>query len=145
MAYTDSESSEITVPIMGVWIHDPDDPEGTLMNFPYGANQRSDSYDSMGAATYFVGKEDPVFDFGDPSSSSIDVTIDLPGGSDHLTNLLALRAFAASKKAVWYRDNRSRSMYGIISGLKVADSGFGSQVSFTFTKAHRAVEMIEAE
>ncbi len=142
MPFTDSDPHVITLDISGVWIHDPDDPEGTLRQFRYGANQRGDSYDSGAAATYYVGKEDPVFDFGDSSGTTADFTIDVYHGPDYTENMITLRQYAAMKKNVWIRDNRSRAIYGTITGFKTSDQEWGSSVSFTFVKAHRAVTKV---
>lgn len=142
MLYTDSDPVVTTLAIRGVWIHDPDDPEGTLRSFAFGANQRSDSFDSMGSGTYYAGRENPVVDFGDPSSFTVDMTIDVPHGPDYTANVNLLREFARLKKSLWFRDNRSRSVYGWMSSFKVADAGFGSVVSFTVTQSHRTRELV---
>ena len=142
MPFTDSDPVESALPIRGVWLHDPDDPEGTLRQFRFGANQRGDSFDPMQAGTYYVGREDPVFDYGDASAFSVDVTIDVPHGSDYVETLTRLREYARTKKALWMRDNRARSVYGTMSNFKTSDQSWGSSVSFTFTKAYRVVETV---
>lgn len=142
MPFTDSDTTEATLPILGVWIHDPDAPEATLRQFRYGANQRGDSFDAMQSGTYFVGREDPVFDFGEASGFSVEVTIDVPHGPDYIENLALLRTFAMMKKSLFFRDNRSRAVYGTMSNFKTSDQPWGSSVSFTFTKAYRAVETV---
>jgi hypothetical protein len=142
MAFTLSDPVFTTLPLQGVWIHDPDDPEGTLRSFVFGANQRGDSYDPMGSGTYYVGREDPVVDFGDPSSLTVDMTIDVPHGPDYTANVILLREFAKMKKSLWFRDNRSRAIYGWMSSFKVTDAAFGSVISFTVTQAHRTRELV---
>jgi hypothetical protein len=142
MPFMDSDPVVTTLGIQGVWIHDPDDPEGTLRQFVYGANQRGDSFDSMGSGTYYVGRESPVVDFGDPAAFSVDITIDVPHGPDYTENVNLLRAYAAVKKSLWFRDNRSRAVYGWMSSFKVTDQGWGSVVSFTVTQSHRVFELV---
>lgn len=142
MPYTDSDSAQITLQIHGIWLHEPSDPQGTVRDFPYGEANHEDSFDSMGVGTYYVGRSSPVFDYGDPSSSSVSATIDVLNGSDYLTILDSLREFAAAKKELYYRDNRGRSMYGTMSGFKVSDQRWGAQVSFTFTQAYRVVTTV---
>ncbi len=142
MPFTDSDSHVTTLPIRGVWLHDADDPEGTLHQFRYGANQRGDAFEAMQAGTYYVGKESPVFDFGDSSAFSADITLDVYHGPDYVAEMLLLREFAALKKNLWLRDNRSRAIYGTMSGFKTSDQPWGSSVSFSFTKAHRATEKV---
>ena len=142
MPFTDSDSVDVSLPIRGVWLHDPDDPEETVCSFPYGADQRSDSFDAMQAGAYYVGHTDPIFDYGDPSAFSVDVTVDVHHGSDYVENLALLREFAAMRKSLWFRDNRARAVHGSMSNLKVSDQAWGASVSFTFTKSHRAVSTV---
>lgn len=142
MPWTDSDPVTTDIRLRGVWIHDPDDPEGTLRQFAYGANQRGDSFDAMQSGTYYVGKEDPVFDYGDASGSSAEITIDVYHGADYTDNMITLRQYAAMKKSLWLRDNRSRAVFGSMSNFKTSDQAWGSSVSFTFTKAYRAVETV---
>lgn len=139
MPFSDSVSVTTTLPIKGVWLHDPDNPEETLSQFPYGADSRSDSLDTMGVATYYVGMEEPVFDYGDASGESVDVSLDVLNGPDYVSNLELLRSFARSKKQIWFRDNRGRAVYGTMSNFKVGDQAYGAAVSFTLTRAYRVV------
>lgn len=142
MPYTDSASVTIELPLLGVWIHDPEDPEGTVYSFPYGSNSRDDSYDAMGSGTYYVGKESPVFDYGEPSAFSVSVALDIPHGPTYRADVAKIREFAAIKRAIVYRDNRGRVVYGEMSSLKVSDAGYGSAVSFIVTQAYRAVSEV---
>lgn len=139
MPFTDSASVTVELPIRGVWIHDPDSPETTLRNFVFGANQRSDNFDPMGAGSLFAGRSAPVFDYGDPVGRTYDLTIDVPYGETHDEDLAFLRDFAENRKNVWVRDNRGRSVYGAIGSMKITDTAFGEQVSFTITSAYRTI------
>lgn len=139
MPFTDSPSVTGSLPIRGVWIHDPDSPDETLRNFAYGANQRSDTFDPMGAGSFFAGRSAPVFDYGDPVGETYDLTIDIPYGDTHDEDLTLLRTFAKNRKPVWIRDNRGRVLYGTIGSLKIADTAFGEQAVFTVTSAHRTI------
>lgn len=139
MPFTDSESVFGTLPIRGVWIHDPDSPEATLRNFAFGANQRVDTFDPMGTGSFFAGRDAPVFDYGDPVGRTWDLVIDIPYGQTHDEDLALIREFARARKNVWVRDNRGRAMYGAIGSLKVTDTAFGEQTAFTVTAAYRTV------
>lgn len=142
MPFTDSDPHVTTLDIRGVWIHDPDDPEVTLRQFQFGSDQRGDSYDSNAAGTYYVGKQDPVFDFGDASADTAEFTIDVYHGPNYTENMINLRQYAAMKKTLWFRDNRSRAIFGTMSGFRTSDQSWGSSVSFTVTRAYRAVELV---
>lgn len=144
MPTTDSLPVSVTIPISGVWIHDPDDEEGTAHGFLFGQAQRSDGYDGMGAGTYYVGRSAPVYEFGEFEGRTVDATIDVPFGETYADDLARLRAFAESKLTLWYRDNRGRAIFGTITAFKVNDAAWGQSVSLTFTEAHHDVTMVSA-
>ncbi len=139
MPYTDSVSVIGTLPIRGVWIHDPTNPEGTARNFIYGENSKTNTYDPMGAGSYFSGRSAPVFDYGDPEGETIDVMIEIPYGPTHAADLELLFLFARNRRPVWFRDMRGRAMFGTIGSIKNQDQAWGAQVSFIVTKAHREI------
>jgi len=139
MAYTDSEPVTATIGILGVWMHDPDDPEGSIQNYPYGSAQRGTEYDAMGSGTFYAGRAHPVFDFGEHEAETVGVTIDVPHGTSYRADLDSLKAFAASKKALWFRDNRGRVVYGLVQDFSVNDQPWGASVSFTVEQSDREV------
>lgn len=139
MAYTDSAPASAVLPLRGVWIHDPAHAEDSIAQFAYGANARDTSIDVMGVGSFFAGRTSPMFDYGEHEDESHAVTIDVPHGPAYRTDLARLEAFAKLKRAVWFRDNRGRVMFGTMSGYKAVDQGWGSTVSFTMTRAHRDI------
>jgi hypothetical protein len=139
MPFTDSASVTGSLPLRGLWIHDPDSPETTLRNFAYGANQRSDTFDPMGSGSYYAGRAAPIFDYGDPVGEVTDIVIDIPYGTDHDESLSLIRAFARNRKPLWFRDNRGRAIYGTMGSLKITDAPYGEQASFQVTAAYRTV------
>src|SRR5690606_40024069 len=60
----------------GVWIHDPDDPEGTIHQFRFGRNNKSSSIDIGGKEQVFAGRRFPVYDFGEHQKDSVTVSVD---------------------------------------------------------------------
>lgn len=127
MSYTDSVPVAVTLSVQGVWIHDPDDPDGTARNFPYGKASRSGTLDVAEQENVYAGREFPVVDFGEFTTERYDVRMDVPaGGSD----LAALRAFVLARRPVVYRDNRGRVVApALLSGYREQDTETGSQVS----------------
>lgn len=140
MPYMDSEPVEVTLPLIGAWIHDPDDAEGTLAAFPFGSAQRSTDYDSMGSGSFYAGRTHPVFDFGEFEAETVGVTIDVPHGTTYRADLDTLKDFAASKKSVWFRDNRGRAIHGTISAFSIHDQAWGASVSFNVEQSDREIE-----
>lgn len=139
MPYTDSEPVTATLDLIGAWVHDPDDPEGSIVNYPYGSAQRGTEYDPMGSGTFYAGRPHPVFDFGEHEAETVGVTIDVPHGTDYRSHLASLKKFAASKKPVWFRDNRGRAVHGLMTGFSVNDQPWGASVSFTVEQSDREV------
>lgn len=143
MPWADSESEVTSLGLLGVWIFDPEvGAESSVRVYLYGSSQREDSLDAMGAPGYYAGREFPVMDYGEHSSISVSVTVDIPRGESYFQDLEDLIAFAASKRTLHYRDNRGRSMYVTLDGMRRKDTSWGTQVSFTATRAHRDIEMI---
>lgn len=140
MPYTDSVPVSTSLPLRGVWIHDPLDAEGTISPFPYGSAQRDTSIDVMGAGAFFAGRSSPVFDYGEHEDEIVGCTVDVPHGPAYRADLALLEAFARSKRSLWFRDNRGRAVLGVMSGFKSTDQPWGSAVSFSVTRAHRDIE-----
>lgn len=139
MAYTDSEPATASLPLRGVWIHDPAHAEDSIASFPYGANARDTTLDPMGAGAFFAGRTYPVVDYGEHEDETVGCTVDVPHGPTYRADLLALEEFAKSKRALWFRDNRGRAIFGTMSGYKETDQPWGSAVSFTMTRSHRDI------
>jgi hypothetical protein len=144
MPYSDSIAVEASLTLRGVWIHLPADPQGTLAEFPYGANTRETSLDVMEEGTFFAGRTSPVFDYGEHENRVVGVTIEVPTGVTYQADLDKLETFALSRTPVWFRDNRGRAVHGIITGFRHGDAGFGSACSFTVVESHRAITEVVA-
>lgn len=137
-----SESSVETTDALqleGVWIHDPDDPEGTLHQFRFGRNNKSSSIDIGGREQIFAGRTFPVFDFGEHEKYSISVTVQVLHGPDYDLERRIARKFAKSKKTLYFRDNRGRSVPGVMLGFSEKDDDYGTEFSFTFERVDEEV------
>ena len=141
MPTTDSEVATVTLEAQGVWIHDPLDAEGTIVQFPYGSSQRSTALEPAQVARRYAGREHPVVDFGVEQDSSYAITIDVVNGESHLAKLVALESFAQLRRTLALRDNRGRMLFGTMSRYSAQDQDWGWRVSFTFT----AVDYDEGE
>jgi len=145
MPYSDSTSLTASVALQGVWIHQADGGfDFTVYNFPYGENARDTTIDAHGAGAFYAGRTAPVMDFGEHLSTVVSCAIDIPNGSTYRTELDALEAFARSKVALWFRDNRSRVIHGVMEGFKHRDAGWGSTVTFTIREVDRKTDTVVA-
>lgn len=136
MPFADSDPATASIAFMGVWIHDPLDPEGTVLQLPYGSAARSLQVGVEQAATVYAGRSYPVFDFGEEKAQVFSVAVDVPHGSTWRSDLDALEAFADQQRIVVVRDGRGRSVPGALSGYSERDQAWGTQVSFDVTRAH---------
>lgn len=130
MPYTDSAPDEDSVSFMGLWIHDPLDPTGTIKNYMYGRSSRSVGVDVSQQGMRFAGRTYPVVDYSEHQEDSFSVTIQVPEGPTTATELLELLAFAELRRTLCFRDNRGRLFFGTMSGYQEDDQDWGTQVSF---------------
>jgi hypothetical protein len=134
VSYRDSLPVEGTLVLIGVWIHDPDDPAGTIQNYPYGASARERTVDTMPAGNFYAGRQSPVVDFGEFEGEAVSFTVQIPHGATWRDDVARVRALASQKQTMLYRDNRGRVLPGILSGYREADQDWGTAVSFTVTR-----------
>lgn len=143
MVYRDSVPVEGVLQLQGVWIMDPDQGgQASARGYPYGSAQREEALDAMGEASFYAGRTDPVMDFGEHESYSFSVTVDLPHGPAWRESVEDFRAWGVAKKVLHIRDNRGRSIHGTLGGMRLRDLNWGTQASFTVTKADRPLEVV---
>lgn len=132
MAISDSAPVVGTLLLQGVWIHDPDDPADTAVNYRYGRAARGTSLDVEANALQFAGRTYPVYDYGEQQQESYSVRIDV--ADDEPIKLRSLEGFATLRKTLMLRDNRGRRAYGTIEGFQEDDQDYGTAVGFTFNR-----------
>lgn len=135
MSYTDSAPVSATLALEGVWLHYPDDPEGTALNLRYGKASRSSAVGVSDQESVYAGREFPVVDFGPFTSYAVSVRADVPFGPEWDATLAALDGFARGRKPVVLRDNRGRVVSpGHLTGYQEQDAETGTAVSFSVSQ-----------
>lgn len=137
MAFTDSAEVTATVSFLGVWIHDPSDPEGTVRQFLYGKGGRSANIGVEMHGRKYAGRVFPVYDHGDFQDSQLAVTVMVPFGSEWQDDISVLQEFARSRTTLVIRDNRGRAFYGAMRDYGEQDQDDGTSVSFSFDRVDR--------
>lgn len=132
MPYTDSASTTESLQLEGLWLHDPDDATGTIVQYRFGRASRGTSIDTKPSELVFAGRTFPVFEYGEHESISYAIKIDMPETTTTQDDLQTLIDFAETKKTLCLRDNRGRLGFGIIDGFSINDTDWGTAVSFTF-------------
>ena len=133
MSYTESVPVTITPRLEGVWLHAPEDPEGTALHLRYGGTGRTEEIDVPAGESWYAGRTFPVVDFGEHESERVPVRMTVPA-QDGTSGLAALRALVRRRSTLSYRDGRGRSVIGYLSGLRVQDEEWGASVSFTVNR-----------
>lgn len=144
MPTTDSDPEEGTLGLVGVWLHDPLDPESTAVNYIYGSMGREQTVDAGGAGTLYAGRTYPVMEYGEHEQETVNVGIVVPHGPTHAADLETLDGLARAKRTLWYRDNRGRSFAATIAGYRVQDQRYGTVVGLVVERVHYAEEEVAA-
>lgn len=141
MAFTDSDPFEGGLTLQGVWLHDPLDAEETVHSYLYGAG-RTASLGTLEAGQLYAGRTFQVVDYGEHQEEAVQVSVQVPHGTDWAATLASLREFAEARRTVCYRDNRGRLFYGTLVGYDERDEAWGTLVGFTINRVHFSIEAI---
>jgi hypothetical protein len=121
----------------GLWLHFPENPEGTSTNFRIGRNLRSYSSEVGGRSLVLAGRKFPVVEFGEHANDVFSVSVIIPHGPTYDSEREDLREFAASKRTVVARDNRGVVIFGSIHSLDEDHIAEGSTFTFEVNRVHR--------
>lgn len=124
--------------LQAVWIHDPDDPEGTLVHYPYSSfEDRNSGIDIPADAKFYAGRTYPSFDLSVHEELNMSVQVQIirddpyfPGSGTY-DDLLA---FARNRKSVVVRDGQGRVLVGPLLGLSESGTHYGYAVSFSISQ-----------
>lgn len=134
MTYTDSDPETAGLQLLGVWVHDPLDPEGTVRQFLYAKSARASTVDTMGSASFYAGRQFQVVEYGEHQDDVFAVRMNVPHGTDWAADLAALTVFAEARRTLCFRDGRGRLFFGAVAGYQETDEDWGTAVSFTVTR-----------
>lgn len=126
-----------TVQFRGLWMHFPDNPRESSVNFLYGKDLRSYEIDVGGSQLVLAGRKFPVSEFGEHQKDLFKVQVVIPHGPEYEDHRQALREFATSKQTLVARDNRGVVLHGSMSSLSEDHQKEGSAFSFDVKRVHR--------
>jgi hypothetical protein len=130
MSESASAIEAVTAPeLVGVWVFDPTDPDGTDRNFLF-AEGRTESI-SVGATEIVIaGRANPLVEYGEQTIAGVVLTVFIPFGPEHDTEVDYWRTVADNRRALCYRDNRKRLVFGALKDdLAIADGRAGTAIS----------------
>lgn len=132
---TDSVVASATAPFLqGVWVHDPTDPDGTARNYRYGGSVNVQTDSVAVTERRFVGRSYPVYEFGDPQTQQVDVSVVVPFDTDWADSVGALSALPIGRRTYCYRDGRARVVFGTTATVKQTDLDEGTAVGLSVSK-----------
>lgn len=139
MASADSGIQTVTASVLdGVWLHEDADPENTLTQYLFGnKSSRTENLSVEGAEIVVLGREYPLADFGIGEERSVGIQFTIPWDDGHDETVENLRALVRHRNVLCYRDNRARLVFGVLEGLTINDTMYGSEVAGTIVQVER--------
>lgn len=137
-ATASSAPAEAAVSFHGVWVHWPEDAEGTARRFLFGKAQRTYTERLAQEATFFAGRRAPVAEIGEHREDTFTVVVDVGNGPHAPAQLRALRAVHRGGRPVVVRDNRGRVIVATLDDYSESDQEWGYQVSVVATRVDAA-------
>lgn len=125
------------IQLVGLWIHDPDNPSQTSSNFLFGKDSRSLNKAVSSEYLEFAGREFGFTEFGEQSDHVFNVSVKIPEGPDYNEQRALLERLVLNRKTMCFRDNRSAVMFGTVSDLEEGYESYGSSLGFEVTRVHR--------
>ncbi|WP_031405259.1 DNRLRE domain-containing protein [Geobacillus vulcani] len=135
--YADSLIVSESISLQGIWLHEADNPAGTLHQFRL-ISDRSENWQPTAAMMQFAGRRLPVAEYDDTEQRSVSVKITLLKDSGDKE---ALEKLIHSKNTLCYRDARGRKMFCHVFQLPFDDEMYGNTVSLTFEEVSYVEEV----
>lgn len=123
--------------LKGTWIHDPDDPAGTIHQFIYNDNAGDETWASDHALSKFAGRVHPFSEFGTAEEHRLSIPLALE--EDLRGDFTALKLLTDLKKVVLVRDGKGRKLYATLPNWTMTPSMWGGRMTLEVT----AVDYVE--
>lgn len=114
--------------LVGVWVFDPLDPEGTERNYLH-AMGRTVSVVPDEASIPLAGPRNPLIEYGESTVVGVKATIVVPFGDEHDAGCQWWEDAVENRRAINYRDGRGRLYWvGIRGGYVPTDIREGTSI-----------------
>ncbi|MCL6454375.1 MAG: hypothetical protein K6T78_12255 [Alicyclobacillus sp.] len=132
-------TSGITLSTTGLWVHDVQDPEGTIINLRYynASNQTTDGsvpqsrqWTPTATSLQFAGRNRPVIEFGEQETFSLTYAQIVMLATDEQWPVLE-QLIRVNKSTLCFRDGRGTCIFGCVLGYQETDLVFGNMVDLT--------------
>lgn len=135
MPETASSIYTITAPaLIGVWVFDPISPSTTERNYIH-AEGRTENISAKATEIELVGRLNPLVEYGEATLVGLALTILVPFGDTHDVAVQWWRQALSNRRAICYRDNRKRLMWGALNKeLPIVDGRAGTAISVSLRR-----------
>jgi hypothetical protein len=116
-----------TLKLRGTWIQDPLSPSTTAHRFAWDGNGRTVDREFDVAEQSYVGRTNPVVEFGTNERTTISISLQLDNDTNDVT---AMTSLVSIRRPLLYRDGRGRKEFVSIAGLPYEDHVYGEDMSF---------------
>ncbi len=135
MSETVSAEATLTAPsLVGVWVFDPLDPDGTERNYMH-AESRVETVRPKAEVIDVHGREDALVEFGATTVRGVSTTVTVPFGDEHDAGVQWWRDAATARRTINYRDNRGRLFWvALPGGVEPRDVRAGTEIFLDLRK-----------
>lgn len=142
-------NQSISLTYTGLWLHDVNNPSGTVMNLQYynASNQSADgsvplnrTWTPSATSMQFAGRNRPVIEFGEQDTFELAyqyVTMLLEDGQWPILEAL----IRVNKSTLCFRDGRGTCIFGCVMGYKATDLIFGYMVDLTLEQTSYSISV----
>lgn len=120
--------------LLGVWVFDPLDPDGTERNYLH-AQGTAEELNVSPVEIPLVGKENPLVEYGETTLVGVKLTMLVPFGPTHDDLVDAWRTMARDRRAICYRDGRGRLLFSAINDrVGIVDGRVGTALAVSLRR-----------
>lgn len=113
--------------LIGTWIHDIKDPEGTVWQFLANQNAGDETWEADATLVVVAGRTLPVSEYGENEMRSISVTIQFDGTVDRSK----FKGLMERKAILCMRDKWTRMNFGVVRNYNYSPTSWGGYGTFT--------------
>jgi hypothetical protein len=121
----------------GIWIHDPQFPQETVVHLRISPTGRDESFSISSTPLEIVNRAHPVFDYGIHRDDEFSFTSVIPHGSEYQENVRTVQDLYQRATLLFVKDNRGRAVFGLMDQVNFTDLKQGSDFNFRMTRAYR--------
>lgn len=134
--------SNVSITLTGLWVHDVNDPAGTVLNLLYfnnssgstdGSLPNTRSWSATATQMQFAGRTFPVMEFGEAETFTLSQSkVTIPTSDNQWPALESM--IRVNKSTYCFRDGRGTCLFGSVPSYAETDLIFGNMVDLEITQ-----------